>query len=367
MCKVKNSILSLALILFAMAGAVSAQVPQSDNQDEPIRLKADLVTVMAAVVDSKGGAIKSLKAEDFDIYENGVKQEISHFAPTEEPFSIMLLLDISGSTSADIELIKHAAKSFLGQLRKDDRVGVIVFSREIEMIADFTDSRQQVESAIARIGTPEGDDDHRFNANTGTSFYDAMYLAVDESPLKQTEGRKAIICMSDGVDSTSKYKYAAAARIAEESEASVYFLELNTQAAMLDGLLKPADDPGYINFSQSQLDRYFDTYDPDSIERHKPRKMIQPELRREIAAKLYEMAKDEIKELADRTGGRVYQVSALTDLSSVYKQVADDLRSQYFIGYYPTNDKADGRWRTLRVEVHRKDAAVRSRSGYWAK
>src|SRR5215472_1559767 len=234
----------LALVAFVLAAPLGLgsglgtlqQTDSKNDQDAPIKLKTDLVSVTAAVNDREGRAIKSLNPEDFIVYENGIKQKISLFAASEEPFSLMLLLDVSGSTSDDIELMKSAARNFLEELRSDDRAGVIVFSREVELIADFSDPRPKAEKAIAAVATPESTDGHRFNPNTGTSFYDAIYLAVTESPLKQTHGRKAIVCMTDGVDSTSKLGYADIAKLAEQSDASVYFLQLDTEAATLEGI-----------------------------------------------------------------------------------------------------------------------------------
>jgi Ca-activated chloride channel family protein len=362
---IKSILITLALM---MAGSLSAraQEPPTGDQDEPIRLKTDLVSITVSAIDRTGRAIKSLKAEDFTVYEDGVKQKISHFAATEEPFTLMLLLDISGSTRDDIILMKRAARNFLSELRVNDRVGVIVFSREIELIADFTDPRAKVETAIEQIVATEGSEASRFTSNTGTSFYDALYLAVEESPLKQAEGRKAIVCMSDGVDSTSLKNYKDISTLLEQSSASVYFLGLNTENATLTGLLKPRTDPGYLNFSQSQINRYYDEYDADSLERHRPREVMTPDVKREINTGLYKLARREQQDVAERTGGRVYPVRTLADLTGVYKQVADDLRSQYSISYYPGNQARDGGWRAIRVEVRPREATVRARSGYWA-
>jgi VWFA-related protein len=357
----------LLSIIFLAAQLTSAHLQQASDQDEPIRLKSDLVLVSASVIDPAGRPIKSLKADDFAIYEDGVKQKIAHFAATEEPFTLLLLLDLSGSTRDDIALMKRAARNFLGELRFDDRVGVIVFSREVEMISEFTDPRAKVTAAIDEIATAQGDEGHRFTTNTGTSFYDALYLAVEESPLKQAEGRKAIVCMSDGVDSTSKMKFAEVLPLAEKSNASIYFLELNTEEATLQGLLKPKSDPNYINFSQSQIDRYYSERDPDSIQRFRPRTLLSPETTREINAGLYEISRRELRLLGERTGGRVYPVKALSDLAGAYKQIADDLHSQYSLGYYSSNTKHDGRWRSIKVETRAQNATVRARSGYRAK
>jgi Ca-activated chloride channel homolog len=358
--------LPILLILVSQFSA-PAQEPQSRDQDEPIRLKSDLVTVSASVIDPSGRAIKSLKPDDFTIYEDGVRQKIAHFAATEEPFTLLLLLDLSGSTRDDISLMKRAARNFLGELRFDDRIGVIAFSGEVEMISEFTDPRADVSTAVDRIATPEGEEGHRFTSNTGTSFYDALYLAVEESPLKQTEGRKAIVCMSDGVDSTSKMKFADVMPLAEKSGASIYFLELNTEAATLQSLLKPKSDPDYVNFSQSQVDRYYAERDPKSFQRFRPRTALSPEVTREINAGLYEISRHELRTLGEHTGGRVYAVRSLADLAGVYKQVADDLHSQYSIAYYPSNNIHDGRWRSIKVETRAQNATVRARSGYRAK
>jgi VWFA-related protein len=365
MLRVKRKATRLLIVLL-LAATTDAQSQQEREQDDAIRLKTDLVTVTAGVTDRNGRAIKALKAEDFHVFEDGAKQKIASFAATEEPFAVMLLVDISGSTRDDISLMKRAAKSFLDELRNEDRVGVIVFSREIELIARLDDSRPKAESAIDRVGVPGAENGFQFSSKTGTSFYDALQRAVEDSRFKQTEGRKAIVCMSDGVDSTSRSRYNDVALMVEKAEASAYFLELDTLEPMIEGLVKPRTDPGYINFSQSQIDRYYDERDPDSIDRHTPRHDITPFVRREIASKLYEIARRDLRQLAVRTGGRVYPVSALTDLSAIYKQVADDLRSQYSISYYPSNEAHDGRWRSIRVEVARPNSSVRARSGYWA-
>ncbi len=365
----RPNLLLLLLVLAAGSHARAQLPPPQRDQDQTIKLKTDLVTIAAAVTDSNGLAIRSLKADDFNVYEDGVRQKISHFASGEEPFTLMLLLDISGSTADEIMLIKRAAKNFLAELRRGDRVGVIVFSGDVELIADLNDSRAKVEAAIDSAATPEGGGGARFGESTGTSFYDALFLAVEDSPLKKVEGRKAIICMSDGVDSSSKTRYPEVAKLIEKSDASVYFLELNTEAVTLNRLLKPKSDPEYADLSQSQVDRYFDAYDADSLDRHRERKLLPQELLTKINHGLFGLARRQERDMAQRAGGRVYPVRSLIDLAGVYKQVADDLRAQYSIGYYSSNDARNGGWRTIKVEVRgkAKGASVRARPGYWAK
>ncbi|HMG35745.1 MAG TPA: VWA domain-containing protein [Blastocatellia bacterium] len=336
------------------------------DQDEPIKLKTDLVTVTARVTESSGKNLKSLNAADFRVFEDGVEQKISHFAATEEPFSVLLLLDVSGSTKPEIELMKRAAARFLDELRKSDRVGVMVFSRQISLLADIGAPRPHAEAAINFLATPAGDLEHRFNTNTGTSFYDALFEAAQNTRLRKNEGRKAIVCMSDGVDSTSKRMFRDVAPAVERSDSSVYFLELNTEEATLEGLLKPESDQDFINLSTSQLNRYFEERDPESPMRGLGRDQISQLVLRDINAGLYDIARKELRSVAERTGGRVYPVKTLDELKEVYKQIADDLRSQYSLGYYPANSSRDGNWREIRVEVKRPGAIVQARSGYWA-
>jgi VWFA-related protein len=336
------------------------------GQDEPLKLRSDLVLVPVSVVDGHGRSIRSLKASDFAIYEDGVKQVISHFESGEAPFLLILLLDISGSTSQDIELIKRAAKGFLAELGRRDKVAVIAFGREVRMIANLDSSVFQAEAAIDGLELPAPTGSHRFSSNTGTSFYDALYAAARECARSRFEGRKAIVCLSDGVDSTSRLGYADAARAVEESDALVHFLALDTEQAALDGLLRDPDDPNYINFSQGQINRYYDEYDPDSPERFLPTRRMPPWLRRKINAGLYQIARRQMQNLAERTGGQVYDVRSLSDLSGVYRHIAEQLRAQYLIGYYPSREARDGRWHAIRVEVNREGARVRARSGYWS-
>jgi Ca-activated chloride channel family protein len=362
----------IALMVLTLGGltarAGQEQKPgqeRKQEKDDTIRLTSDLVSLNASVVDARGHAIEGLEARDFDVYEDGTRQTIANFSATSEPFTLMLLIDVSGSTAQEVDLMKDAARSFLEHVGPDDRIGVIVFSNEVVEIAEITDSREQVLKEIDGINTTGGAAGHRFSQNTGTSFYDALYLAVNESSLKQATGRKAIIIMSDGVDSTSRMRFAEVARAVGASKASVFVLSLDTEKANLQAVLKPRSDPGYANFSQSQVDRYFDRFDRGSSERYLPRDMLREDLRRRINKGLYEIARTELSELADKTGGQIYPVRTVWDLAGVYGQIAADLRTLYSIGYYSTNEAKDGKWRSIRLVVGRPGAKARTRPGYY--
>jgi VWFA-related protein len=376
--------LSVAAVIFILGAISSTLAPHPvaasageagasyhdryQDREGTIRLTSDLVSLNVSATGRDGRPLKSLSKDNFTVYEDGVKQKITHFAAVEEPFTLMLLMDISGSTAEQILLMKRAAKGFLAELRPRDRIGVIAFSRQVLTIADFGESREQVSRQIDDIATTEGYEDQRFTADTGTSFYDALYYAAEESSLKRLEGRKAIVCMSDGVDSTSRLEYSDIAAVLENSSASVYFLKWDTEDANLDLVSRDPSDPQYANFSQSQLDRYFSHFDPDpdSENRVFPRNALPPDLRARVNRGLYEIAEREIGEMAERTGGRTYPVRVLEDLAGVFKQVAADLRVQYSVGYYSTNPLHDGKWRTVRVGINLLGAVVRTRSGYRA-
>jgi len=356
----------VGLIVLALGGLTGwANQEKKQDKDDTIRLTSDLVSLNASVVDSRGHAVEQLEARNFEVYEDGIKQTIANFSATNEPFTLMLLIDVSGSTAQEVGLMKDAARSFLEQVGPDDRIGVIVFSNEVVEIAEITDSREKVLEAIEGINTTGGGAGHRFSQNTGTSFYDALYLAVNDSSLKQAKGRKAIILMSDGVDSTSRMRFAEVARAVEGSKASVFVLNLDTEKDNLQAVLKPRSDPGHANFSQSQVDRYFDKFDHGSSERYLPRDLLREDQRKSINRGLYEIARSELTELADRTGGQIYQVRTVWDLAGVYRQIAADLRTLYSIGYYSTNEAKDGKWRSIRLVVDKPGAKARTRPGYW--
>ncbi|MGH9824026.1 MAG: VWA domain-containing protein, partial [Blastocatellia bacterium] len=339
---------------------------QNQDQDQTIRLTSDLVSVSAAVTDAAGHSIVGLKPEDFVVYEDGVRQKITNFEATEAPFEVMLLLDLSGSTAEEIGLIRDAARSFLGQLNNRDRAGVLAFSGEVYSVATLDDTLDGVESKVEDIQPAGGSAKSRFNPNTGTAFYDALYGTVTETDLGKTKGRKAIVCVSDGVDSTSRTHYNEMARQVEESGAPVYFLDLDTEQENLDLLLRDHNDPKYANFSRSQIDRYFDRNNPVSLDRNLPPPMIPREMRKKINHGLYEIAHKEMTQLAEQTGGRVYPVRTVWDLAGVFKQIAADIRTEYSLGYYSSNDSKRPGFRTIKVEVKRRGAVVRARPGYWA-
>lgn len=333
---------------------------QEQNREDTIRLDTDLVMLDMAVTDrdgkrsiSAGGA--GLRAEDFVVYEDGVRQKISSFFTTEVPFNLVLLIDTSGSTRDDISLIRQAALRFLDELRPQDRVAVVQFNKQIELLEDLTADHAKLEGALALL-----------NAGTGTSFYDAVQLTIEEA-LKNVEGRKAVIALTDGVDSYGYQTYEQILPALEKTRASFYFLELDTESFTGDGMARDCADENHFEFSRKQLNKYLREYGRAGSRAFFDSHCALPKAERvQINQRLYEAARRELREIADKTGGRVYPVRQLQQLDSVYSQIAVELHTQYSLAYYPSNEKHDGKWRKVKVELKRPGYVVRTRPGYRA-
>jgi Ca-activated chloride channel homolog len=359
----------VAAVLLALAGRTSGQMPRMSHvQEEPEGVKSGNVSLEVGVSDRSGNGLKSLAEKDFTVYEDGVKQRIVRFSPIQAPFNVLLLLDLSGSTENEIGLMKSASEEFVSDLRGGERVAVATFSNGGQMVADFEDDRKVTRQKIEGISIPAATEGQRYTADSGTSFYDALDFAIKSSPLAQAEGRKAVICISDGVDSSSTLKYSDVAVELEKSGTTLYFLALDTEKENLSLVLKDPNDPDYANFSRSQLERYFDRFEPDPYapDRQIPRNQLSRELRTKVNAGLYEIARQQMTQMAEHTGGKVYPVSGASDLPPAFKQVVTDLRSQYSIEYHTSNPAHDGLWRTIRVDVDVPGAIVHTRSGYLA-
>src|SRR5215475_6023846 len=248
-----------------MVAALAAFVPQlaaqeaqdkqrQDKQTEmgTIRLNTDLVTVDAIVTDRDGNRVSGvLKASDFVIYEDGVRQAINSFSATDTPFNLVLLLDTSGSARDEIELTRRAALRFLDELRPRDRVAVVQFSREVELLKDLTSDRAEIEEALGLL-----------KPGTGTSFYDSLKLAVEEV-FKGVEGRKAVVALTDGVDSFGYTTFDQILAEVESSNVLTYFLELNTEEFTQAGMARDCSDESHFQFSRKQFKKYLTEYGKD--------------------------------------------------------------------------------------------------------
>jgi Ca-activated chloride channel family protein len=322
------------------------------DQGEVIELRSDLVSFTVSVLGGTGQALMNLKPEDFIVFENGERQKITHFATVDAPVDIVLAIDTSGSMQGDHEIVRKAATSFIERMRPQDRIAIVEFGRDVNLSLDWTKEPRKARDVIKAINSKKP---------TATAFYDSLYVISDEL-LRTVQGRKAVILLSDGVDSLSYYEYQPAASLLERSGAAVYFVEIDTEEFTVRGLRR-----GDFTLSPQQLERYRRTFRPDDlpIRYRDPGFFFDDELER-IARGLYKIAQNELRQLADRTGGRVFPLKRLEDLNDIYAKIAAELGTLYSIGYYPSNSKHDGQWRPIRVEVNVSGAQVLARSGYWA-
>jgi Ca-activated chloride channel family protein len=350
--------------------------PTDDKVDEVeegdvVRVETQLVSVPAVVTNSSGRPLAGLHAENFLLFENGQQQHISNFATTEAPFEIALLLDTSGSTRADVELIRRAASSFIDALRPGDRVAIVGFNTsrqgqtvaaKVEVLSKLTDDRKLLRTAIEQLGS-----------SYGTPFYDALNRIADEvfhdPPRADLRGRRAVVALTDGVDSTSESDLQTARAKLSRAGVASYFIQVNTEDFVEDRLLKDCQDDGRLTLSAKQLQRYRQVFFP----RARPEdyvdfcQMGQFE-RMQISRDLYNLARREMDEMAKASGGRNFLAASLQDARAAFARVATEIGTQYSLGYYPTNKARDGKFRTIRVEVQgaAEKSQVRAREGYYA-
>ena len=261
-------------------------------------------------------SIPDLERDDFLVYEDSQLQQIEQFQTTDSPFSVLLLLDVSGSTEEYVADVKSAATQFLRQMRSDDRIAIAIFNSSTYMVHAFTSNRGRLERQIRRI-----------RAGGGTAFYDALDVCVNDY-LYGEEGRKAIVVFTDGVDgqlmgqrsSGSRITFGELYRSIEESESIIYTIFLDTQ-----------DRGGQGN------------------------------------NRAYQTAYGQMQKIADQTGGRFYGPNSIYDIQRMFEEIADDLRVQYMLAYNSTNTDNDGAWRKLRIRIRDNQNWVpRTRRGYYA-
>jgi Ca-activated chloride channel homolog len=329
---------------------------RNEDQGSTIRVDTDLVMIDVKVTDrGNGSAVTGLRAEDFAVYEDGKQQKIALFSQNTVPLNVALVLDTSGSTQGEVGLMRQAARRFLDELRPKDRVALVAFSQDIRLLAEMTADRQTIEAGLDEI-----------TAGNGTSFYDAMVVTLNDV-FKRVEGRKAIVVLSDGVDSFGHYAYPHLLSVAESGAASFYVLEMNTLAFTLERLLLDCGNPRHFKLSRKQLKKYGEQFEKDSLWWVTSEYCdLTVEQKRKVTQRLYEVAHEELEELSSRTGGLTYPVQELKDLPKVYAKIAAELRTQYSLGYYPANERHDGQWRSLKVDVNAKGLTARAKPGYRA-
>jgi VWFA-related protein len=296
----KTRLLSLFALLLVSAFTVAAQ-----DDDDVVRVNTDLVVLNLTVTDKAGQYVKALKRSDFKIYEDGVEvppNMIASFSVQEAPYAAVVLLDSSGSMEARFSLARSAAIRFLDGLRPEDVAAVYRFDSKVERVQEFSGGRDLAPMAYA------------IRAKGMTTLNDAIVEAANTLATR-SEQRKAIVILSDGMDTFSKATSEKALESALAVGASIFAVDM------------------------SQAD---------------------------IAGSAKQQAAASLKSFADKTGGRFVSTPGGPALRDAFTGIADELGHQYTVAYRPTNTKHDGKWRTLEVKVQREDLTVRTRRGYRA-
>jgi VWFA-related protein len=330
-----------------------------------------LVSVPAIVMDRTGRPLAHLRAENFILFEDGQPQQIANFSTSEAPFEVALLLDTSGSTRSDLGLIRRAARTFIEGLRADDRVSIVAFKGSndttsnfatVDVLTKLTSDREALQQALENIG-----------ASNSTPYYDSLERIADEvfrePPREAVRGRRAIVALTDGVDSTSEADFMDARARLGRAGVACYFIQVNTEEYVEDRLLRDCREFGTLRLSRTQVQRYRKIFVPRAgVDTFDDFCRMGPFERMQISRSLYDLARREMNELARASGGKVFPASDLRDARTAFAQVASDIGTQYSIGYYSTNKTRDGRFRSIRVEVRgvTQGAQVRAREGYYA-
>jgi len=315
------------LALLLAPAMLFGQDPSPQDAPATIKVDVDVVNILFNVRDKKGGLIGNLEKGDFSIWEDGKQQEIKYFnRETDLPLTIGLLIDISASQGNLIEIEKDAASQFFSQvLRTKDLAFLISFGPDADLLQDYTNSPRLLRAGLEglKVNTDFGGGLNPGPVPTiyqpkGTILYDAVYLAANDQ-LKGQVGRKVLVLITDGEDQGSHYKIKDAIDAAQRADALVYgFYYVDRAFYMGHGIT-------FGGVSDSAL-----------------------------------------RQMSEDTGGHVFHIDRKNPLQEAFRELQDEMRSQYAIGYTPTNSAKDGSFRRIEIRANNKDYKVQARKGYFA-
>jgi Ca-activated chloride channel family protein len=303
-----------ALVLLAAVVCLSARASAFVQQgDDTLKVRVDLVNVPFSVIDRQGRFVSGLTQKDFLVEEDGRRQDIKNFARENElPLTLALLIDASPSVRPVFEEEKITAKAFLESImRKQDLALIVGFDRSVTLVQDYTENVRLLKRAIDDL-----------DIGGGTSVYDAVYLAAKEK-LNEEAGRKAIILISDGEDTTSKLKFNDALVAAHQSDTVIYAIS-NSVSSSFPYISRR----GRTGFGGGDIGT--------------------------------------LRKFSTETGGETFAVSNDNTFGKIFAQIAEELRSQYSLGYYSTNTARDGKFRQIKIVPRNSSYTVRARKGYYA-
>jgi Ca-activated chloride channel homolog len=333
------------------------EVAEEVGEDEVVRVNTALVTIPVSVLDRDGRFIPNLRKEDFRIFEDGTEQEVGYFATVEQPFTVALVIDTSNSTRFKLEDIQDAAIAFLDQLRPEDKVLVVSFSDEIRVLSEATNDRRQLYDAIRRT---------RWGG--GTKLYDAVDMVVKQR-LEHVKGRKAVVLFTDGVDTTSRRaSYQSTLGDVEELDAMIYPIQYDTTNGQTGG--------GVANWPAPRRNPNGGGGGGGNRRRNTGWGDILGQIilggggggntggGGTSSAEEYQLASNYLQQLAKLTGGRHHQADDLRNVEQAFTNIAEELRRQYSLGYYPSRTSQAAERRQLKVRVRRPNLVVRARDSY---
>ena len=299
----------IGIVAAATSVIVAAQAAPA-QESRPFRSNVDVVSLNVTVVDPQNRYVTDLTERDFTVYEDGTKQELIFFNRSSLPIALSLLIDTSASMENRMQFAQDAAVGFTRKLRSQDLAQVVDFDSRVEVLQDFTNSEEELERAIRST-----------SAGGSTSLHNALYISLKElAKIKAKSAddvrRRAIIVLSDGEDTSSLVSYEEVLDLAKRSETAIYTIALVAK-----------DAPQTKGFREAEF---------------------------------------MLRQFAQETGGRAFFPSRVEDLKDVYGQIADELSSQYSIGYASTNPRRDGGWRRINVQIARAQAIPRTKRGYYA-
>jgi Ca-activated chloride channel homolog len=340
----KAIVLGWLMVLVATLGLSGLPTVQGQNKSneqgppqEVIKLDTSLVTVPVIVTDRYGRFVSGLTRQEFQVREDGLQQELASFSSTEAPFNVALLIDTSRSTRTKLGAIRKAALEFIKQLQPQDRVLIVTFDERVQILGDFTSDRGQLARAIRSV-----------KSSYMTSLYDAIHLTITQK-LAPLAGRKALVVLSDGVDTYSRQAtYQSSLELVANTGVISYAVQYETRNEGGPATLPSFRLPPARSFLGSSFISAWPTWQGQ----------------RQSEQDRYHVASEYLRALAVQSGARLLRAESIENTSYAFALIADELRHQYTLTYYSTNEKRDGAYRAIAVRLNRPELEVRSRLGY---
>tara|TARA_B100001013_G_scaffold300629_1_gene201987 strand:+ start:29 stop:955 length:927 start_codon:yes stop_codon:yes gene_type:complete len=305
---VRRYLVLLSALVIICDGTLSAQQPQ-DQPTPAFRAGVDVVSLTVTVSDLDGRFVTDLDQTNFQVYEDGVQQNVTFFTKTQLPIALAMLIDTSASMDEKMATAQEAAIGFSQRLRPDDLAEIVDFDSRVNILQTFTNDAVELEQAIQQT-----------SAGGSTSLYNAIYISLRElskAPLRRADVRReAIIVLSDGEDTSSLVTFDEVLEQAKRSETAIYSIGLQSD-----------DSRSRVGFREADF---------------------------------------VLRQLAQETGGRAFFPNEVNELSRIYQEISDELSSQYSVGYISGNPLRNGQWRRIVVRVDRESIEARAKQGYYA-